>query len=469
MDLQTELNGLLTKFSSLVSQSIPDLFVNPPEWEGRTSTLVVTDDCNLRCTYCYITHKTKDAMTWDVAKKFIDMTFKNNEHLAGIPISDQTQFDHAKIWDFVGGEPFLESDLVFKCMEYIIGKTNALPGMHPWRRGFMCKTCSPSHPILGFRFSFSTNGTLLNDPIIRQNLEKYEKYTSLGVTIDGPKDMHDLCRVYSNEFGNVGSYATVMHNWDWYRKTFPDNATNTKSTICHENLAYINTIAKFFWEDLNMSYISMNCVFENVWHRGDQLILFDQLCDLADYLLLDNRWKRKGIRWFNPILGTKDDNNGKWCGAGTHMDACGWDGSLHPCLRFKTLDNYPSYKVGHVDDGKKDAAILANFDVKNCHITNIQKEVTGVDCAACQVSSLCSSCQAFSYDTYGRLDVKAAFICPMHKANVLANMYFIGNLVGVLTKNDRDYLMLLLDDFTKDDYFGFDENGTSIPMYKNKE
>jgi len=466
MKFKSEINSLFEKYGTVMENSLPALFEAPKEWEGKTSTLIVTDECNLRCTYCYLTNKLPNRMTWDVAKSFIDMTFKNNLHLADIPVDQQIQFDHGKIWDFVGGEPFLEADLVFKCMEYISEKTYALPATHPWLRGFLCKHCPPpSHHIPGFRFSFSSNGTLLTDPVIRKNLERFSSMTSLGVTIDGPREMHDACRVTTD--GVTGSYDTVMESWEWYRKTFPVCSMTTKSTICHENLQYINTIARFFWEDLKMPYVSMNCVFENVWWEGDQLVLFDQICDLADYLLKDERWKKLGIRWFNPMLGTKDTNDGKWCGAGTHMDACGYDGTLYPCLRFKAMDTKDPYRLGHVRDGHKDEVALSELDVKNCHMESVQKEHTGVDCASCAISALCSSCQAFSYDTYGRTDVKAPFLCPMHKADVFANMYFMGNLMGWLTPSDRDYLLMLLDDYTRDDYFGFSDEGIpNIPFKK---
>ena len=45
-------------------------------WNGSTAqslTFIVTEDCNLRCKYCYITHKASNKkMNFSVAKKFID-------------------------------------------------------------------------------------------------------------------------------------------------------------------------------------------------------------------------------------------------------------------------------------------------------------------------------------------------------------------------------------------------------------
>jgi radical SAM protein with 4Fe4S-binding SPASM domain len=306
-----------------------------------------------------------------------------------------------------------------------------------------------------------SNGVLLTNPVIREGLEKRKHLISLAITLDGPKEMHDLCRFTTT---GAGSFDTLMSIWPWFKKNFPANADNTKSTISHDNLKHITSVAKFFWEEMDVGEILMNCVFENVWWKGDQLVLFDQLCNLADYLLEDKRYERYYVRWFDTSMGRKDVECQKWCGAGTNMDAVAYDGTIYPCLRFKTTDRRPPIPLGTVDTWK-DPTVLKSFDVANCHLSgdSVQKQITGVDCGVCPISSLCSSCQAWSYDVHGRLDVKAIFICPMHKAAVFANYYLFGQLLGIFSKNDRYYLMDLLDQYTANDYFGYDELGNPIP------
>lgn len=47
-----------------------------PTWKGGDAQdvqFIVTEDCNLRCKYCYITHKASDkVLSFETAKKHID-------------------------------------------------------------------------------------------------------------------------------------------------------------------------------------------------------------------------------------------------------------------------------------------------------------------------------------------------------------------------------------------------------------
>lgn len=75
---------------------------------AQTITFVVTEDCNLRCKYCYITHKASNKkMNFDTAKKFIDYILNGN--------IDKKE---AVIIEFIGGEPLLEIDLIDKITDY---------------------------------------------------------------------------------------------------------------------------------------------------------------------------------------------------------------------------------------------------------------------------------------------------------------------------------------------------------------
>ena len=67
-------------------------------WKADSSqqiTFIVTADCNLRCKYCYITHKSDaKVMDFKVAKKFIDYILDTS----------LIRKQEAVVLDFIGGE-----------------------------------------------------------------------------------------------------------------------------------------------------------------------------------------------------------------------------------------------------------------------------------------------------------------------------------------------------------------------------
>ena len=78
----------------------------------KTITFIVTKDCQLACKYCYLVGKnTKERMSWDVAQHTIDYILDNEQNEI---------FDYESVvFDFIGGEPFLEIDLIDKICDYI--------------------------------------------------------------------------------------------------------------------------------------------------------------------------------------------------------------------------------------------------------------------------------------------------------------------------------------------------------------
>lgn len=82
-------------------------------WElGRSKsiTFIVTKDCQLACKYCYLVGKNShERMSFDIAKKAIDYIL-DNENLFN---------EESVVWDFIGGEPFLEITLIDKICDYI--------------------------------------------------------------------------------------------------------------------------------------------------------------------------------------------------------------------------------------------------------------------------------------------------------------------------------------------------------------
>jgi radical SAM protein with 4Fe4S-binding SPASM domain len=390
-------------------------------------------------------------MSWETAKKYIDLIFEDAKELHLLEIEEYNALEHRKIFEFIGGEPLIESELVFKCMDYILEKWRALPDPHPWKYMLWeCPNCKAAHGnIPGIRFHIQSNGIALSDPKIREKLLTYDaNFISLAVTVDGPKHIHDMCRVDKN--GNP-SYDRVMESWSFLKQNFPVTVFSTKSTIAHENLELIPEIIKYCYE-FGFKEVYQNCVFENVWVEGDHFVLFDKLCETADYLIDGEKYKEIYVRWFDYHIFQKSSFEGKWCGAGKYMDACDFSGTVYPCLRFKHTDNpeRAAITVGSLDNwpSKK---YREEVYKKMEHDHEKIKSVLGLDCKSCPASMLCSDCCALSYNETGESGLRTPWICPMHKAVVIANVYFFSKILNIPC--DKNELLLLLDVWTSNNKF----------------
>ena len=181
-----------------------------------TLTFQVTEDCNLNCSYCYQHNKTHNKMDFETAKQMIDLILTNSEKVLNYINPDDKQ---AVILDFIGGEPFLEVDLIDQIISYFVKK--AIELNHPW--------------ILFYKVSISSNGILYFTPKVQDFIQKHKNHLSLSITLDGNKELHDMCR---RDFNNNPTYDIVVKAVQDY-KTKYNNNLSTKLTISPENINYL--------------------------------------------------------------------------------------------------------------------------------------------------------------------------------------------------------------------------------------
>jgi hypothetical protein len=80
------------------------------------------------------------------------------------------------------------------------------------------------------------------------------------------------------------------------------------------------------------------------------------------------------------------------------------------------------YSIGNVDTGiGNDPVTSQRIKCLNC--INRRTESTD-ECFNCKIAEGCSWCSAYNYQEFGTADSRATYICCMHKARVLANVYF---------------------------------------------
>jgi uncharacterized protein len=360
------------------------------EMSTKNITFCVTEDCNLACTYCYMTGKNqKKKMSFEVAKKAIDYIFNNLEYFS----------EKSVIWDFIGGEPFLEIDLIDKICDYL--KLKMFKENPSW--------------FDSYRFSFSSNGLLYSTEKVQKFIKKNYSHLSIGISIDGNKIKHDMHRVYPN---GKGSYEDVMENSKLWMKQF--NGASTKSTFSSNDLPYLKDSIISIWEN-GIEDVSANVVFENVWKDGDDKILENQLDELGDYILENKLWNKYSVRFFDPTIGNplpEDNKEKNFCGAGK-MLAIDCDGNLYGCIRFLdfSLTNRKGRSIGDIYNG-------INEDKLRPFNSLTLRDQSTEECLNCEVASGCSLCTGFNYDESGSIFERQIFNCKLHKATVRANKRF---------------------------------------------
>ena len=354
----------------------------------------------MACKYCYLVGKNeKERMSWETAKAAIDYILGN-----------EADFPEASVvWDFIGGEPFLEIDLIDKICDYL--KTQMFRMGHHW--------------FDSYRFSFSTNGINYHTDKVQQFIKKNHSHLSIGITIDGTRAKHDLNRIYkSTDPIEKGSYDDVVRNIPLWLKDFPDGAT--KVTISSPDISYICESVLHLY-GLGIHEVNINCVNEDVWKEGDDRLFEEQLMRLADTIIDGGYYTDYACSFFSENIGKPLDpklENQNWCGAGKMLsvDAAG---NFYPCTRFAaySLREKAPIIIGNVRDGI-DKNKLRPFLALD-RLTQSPRE-----CIDCEVASGCAWCQGENYDAAETSTIyqRATAICLMHKARVRANNYYWNKL-----------------------------------------
>ena len=364
--------------------------------EAQTVTFIVTEDCNLRCKYCYITHKAANKrMNLETAKQFIDYI-----------LSDDFKRSPAIILEFVGGEPLIEVELIDQICDYFKVRAYECRDKTDW--------------YWQYRISICTNGVNYSSDVVQQFIKKNARKMSLAITLDGTKEKHDLQRVFPD---GSGSYDTIIKSIPLYLSQFPGN---TKVTFASDDLPLLKDSIASLWQ-LGITSVSANVVYEDVWKDGDDAIFEEQLIQLADYIVDNDLYENYFCSLFDDFIGfpySAFELNTVYCGAGK-MLALSPDGNMYPCIRYKdfSLNHHSAWSIGTVETGINSERLRPFMALQ----TKFQSDAK---CISCEIASGCGVCQGFSYDESadGTNFHRATYMCKMQKARVRANNYYFAKL-----------------------------------------
>ena len=243
------------------------------------------------------------------------------------------------------------------------------------------------------------------------------------MTVDGNKELHDSCRVFPD--GRPSYDLAISAAKDWVNK---GGYMGSKVTIAPANVMHVyDAITHMI--DLGYNEINANCVYEEGWQMVHATVLYDQLKKLADYILEHNLDMENDYyislfeeNFFHP---KQPDDLENWCGGNGVMLAVDPDGIIYPCLRYmesSLAGQQEPYSIGDVNTG------ICQCECHKCRVEclkKIDRRTQSTDeCFYCPIGEGCSWCTAYNYQVFGTPDARATYICDMHKARALGNIYF---------------------------------------------
>lgn len=367
---------------------IQALEVHPGEPVIKAMCLHVAHDCNIRCAYCFASQGDfegdRSLMSLEVGKKAFDYLVAHSGNRRNLEV------------DFFGGEPLMNFDVVKELVAY--GREIEKPHNK------------------NFRFTFTTNGVLLNDEI---NAFVNEHMDNVVLSIDGRPEVNDKMRFTIND---KGTYDTIVPKFKSLIETRGGKSYYVRGTFTRFNQDFSNDVLHL--ADLGFDSVSVEPVVAEAKHayalRDEDV---DYLCNQYE-VLADEMIKReqegKGFNFFHFAL---DLSQGpciikrlSGCGAGSEYIAVTPEGDVYPCHQFVGDEDFllGSVVTNEVDHSK-------SSDFKKAHVYNKEK------CKECWARFYCSGgCHANAYNFNNDIFVPYDLGCELEKKRIECAIYMHG-------------------------------------------
>ena len=336
-------------------------------------TMLLTNDCNLACSYCFESNKGKDYMPKEMALDILKATYNPVDPMAGI-----------FTLNMFGGEPLMNWDTFKAVCDYVLENN------------------------LKIRITATTNLTLLTDEMI-----DYIDELSIPVlvSVDGIKEVHDKHR--------CNSFDKVIENMKKLIDRDLGYLIEARMTVAPDTAKYMYESVKML-VDLGINNIANVPASDLEWDAQsiqDYKDNYEKILDMYIDILNDETNKRnislyKVDQALNLALEPiKEDTS--MCNIGNpRWVIVDWKGDIWPCPDYPTTDNVDliAGKIGNfytgVDETKVDPKpMVATYELERCK--------------GCEAISICKSgCPYENYTKNGKFNEPTIGYCTLQKAFV---------------------------------------------------
>ncbi len=352
-------------------------------------TLHLTESCNMRCRYCYGPHRDGAAMSWETARRAVDLGGRlNHGQTCGIA--------------FFGGEPLL-------CWELL--QRVVLEGEERKRAGEG-----------RYRFKITTNGLSLTDARLAWLAEHH---VLVAMSLDGVAPAHDAHRRLP---GGEGTHAAVLRRWGALIACRPH--ASTMLTVNPDTAGQLAESVVFLVER-GARYLLVSLNYAATWDEESFERLETSLRGLAQRYVA---WAREGLKiYLSPfeIKLASHVQGDRWtrcrCALGERQLSVTPEGWLVPCVQFCRAG--PEWRLGHVRSGIDVAA--------QARIRSLAHQ-SKPDCEACGIADRCfHTCGCLNLQATGSIHGVPAILCRYEQL-----MVALADEVGATLWAERNPLFL---------------------------
>lgn len=284
----------------------------------RVLYLILTDNCNFNCEYCYERDfgKASKNMTFETAKKVINVLIHD------LPSNPKKPY----YLNFYGGEPLLNFPVLKASVEYFIESIKKFGGE--------------------YYISIVTNGALITDDVAE--FFKCNKI-DVFVSLDGSNGVNDYQRKAKNGQSAYDCAAKALRTLSKHGLE-----ANISFTITHNNIDGIEKQIEFLEKEFNTKRIILNpLVIQNKDGLKFARQTFGKLVEFREYL-----WSRNNTELTLPQLVSRfvsHDYGWKHCACQRHQVVAKPDGTVGPCLLQQNNDKYFNKSIDDIVNCKDHA------------------------------------------------------------------------------------------------------------------
>jgi uncharacterized protein len=322
-------------------------------------TLILTEDCNLRCRYCYQKNFIRNEMPFEVATQALESAIRAGETEIALT--------------FFGGEPLLRSEMLLR----ILAHARRLEREHGIRIG--AKT--------------PTNGLLLTQEFIDRAAELS---LFISLSFDGVRAAQDGGRVTPEGASSFDRALAALRLLASSRRPF-----GVYSVITPWNVGAYAESREFLWREGARIFVSA-IDYMSDWSPSDIETLRSQYKQVAlFYRRLLSQRQHFHLEPFDSRISqrTRPKDWTRCCPAVTQVTV-GPDGTLYGCVEYFYRRMHP---LGHVDTWLNPAAVKA-----------VAQERAGLqpECRDCGVRDRCNhNCACVNLRTTGKANVPPVSLC----------------------------------------------------------